>query len=349
MAMQQAEQINAPDAEAATRFHEAAAPRRIHGRVRVPGETPWRAFYRATQVIILVWTLSTLWIMIKLITIEDDKCRDGPFVFWCDDWMVVHHEEHPSHGPELLTAMKFGDPLHQTLCAADGHPVDLQLLQGGGAEAALPGATGWQPTVTAGCHLRSPTDAALACTNTSAASVCVAASLRADGRTIDLCRLNSFFELSTLGKLHLPDEMSGWSNIAISISSQAPTVMLDSLRIFAGNDQGEIMAFKASWLDDLESLEGTLTPEFVVRAKYALLEDADMHERLFATANTVVSAFSDEPEASPVAQRLRAYAWSTSTGESVAQEFVTQSFQDVCSNTRPASDANVAPQLLAAV
>lgn len=366
MSQEQMADISAPTATAATQFHGAHAPRKVSKNVRLPGETPWRAFCQGSVVILLMWATSTVWCFVNIIN-PDKECTTLPYNLWCtdpekSDWCKVAEPT----TPEFMTAVSPllraipGTLAHQLACSADNGPLALRLVHTTQAEVSVRGPEGkLSRVVDAGCGLRKQTwDFGLDCQNTTAldSGVCVAALLRRGGRVVSLCHLqargtNKTLMLSPIGSFRLTSGIQSLQSVAVALEVRRSLSFgnmakghLANVRVFGRVNDGSLLALRPF----LASFQrGHLLPEFeletaaaaaAVRRKATRQTDSFARERLFAARSGVLSvtSFGEDDRCSSDADfggSLQLSAWNTTTGERVAYRSLAASLRELCSQT----------------
>jgi len=351
--------ISAPNATAATQFHGAHAPRRVSKHVRLPGETPWRAFCQGTVVITLMWATSTLWCLLRLFT--HNECGEGAFSFWCfkppDECSSEEGEpEFMTPFAPLLRAAP-GSLTHQLACSAQHGPLTLRLVHATQAEVSFYGPDGkWGRVVDAGCGLRRQTwDVGLACQNATAldSGDCIAALLRRGGRAVSLCQLQAHgskktLMLSPMGSFRLTAGIKSLQSVAIARGvdrsfsfGDTVTGHLADVRLYGRVGDGSLLALRPF---SVATQRGLLLPEFELETAAAAAArrrttgqaDAVEEERLFALGSGVLSVTQYDESGRCTSEAalgggFQLLAWNTTTGEHSAHRSLAASLRAVCS------------------
>eukprot|EP00435_Cladocopium_sp_Y103_P019790 s1701_g4.t2 len=159
--------VNDPAADTAANFMGREAPRNVSQRKSMlPGSRPWNAFKRGTQIIVLLWTASVIWAVVKSVLNIHDA--------WKSEKEAALRDT-PQH---LVEVAHFFTP---SLCA--GLQQELQRRSH-----VLPWSSWTQanlesPVLDAGCGWETAEDVSLTCDATS----CTAGVLQRGGRNVTLC------------------------------------------------------------------------------------------------------------------------------------------------------------------
>eukprot|EP00933_Yihiella_yeosuensis_P029855 TRINITY_DN23507_c1_g1_i2.p1 TRINITY_DN23507_c1_g1~~TRINITY_DN23507_c1_g1_i2.p1 ORF type:complete len:453 (-),score=55.82 TRINITY_DN23507_c1_g1_i2:236-1594(-) len=243
--------ISEPTAAAASTFLNQALPRRSTTNISLPGQTPWRAFNYASQLIIALWFLSFLWTVWNLVFEHGYAPKPD---------QIVREDIHRPH--QLLTSIPFSETnvLWRTACGGRSNATQ-QTLQ--------PGLVQQQPQrwrrlsdlwtdlrisksttlIDRDCGLERmrPLDMSTACwssgnaTKSSADERCVAVFLLQGGRSANLCEVrkgNRSLAFNRLASLRLLPGVPALQSLAASFSQTSTKlqgsakVLLKELRLF---------------------------------------------------------------------------------------------------------------------
>lgn len=209
--------VNDPAADTAANFMGREAPRHVSQRKSMlPGQRPWNAFKRGTQIIVLLWTASVIWALVKSVI----NIREA----WKNQKEQLARET-PRH---LVEVSHFFTP---SLCA--GLQEELQR-----SSHLLPWSSWTQakldlPVLDAGCGWDTAEDVSLTCH----AASCTAALLQRGGRNVTLCTAiprGGQLTLTPLLSWTLTSGTSPLRNLALQLRGE-------SLHIYAGTQDGLLL------------------------------------------------------------------------------------------------------------
>ncbi|CAL1140302.1 unnamed protein product [Cladocopium goreaui] len=245
--------VNDPAADTAANFMGREAPRNVSQRKSMlPGQRPWNAFKRGTQIIVLLWSLSVIWALVKSVLNTYDA--------WKSEKEAALRDA-PQHIVELP---HFFTP---SLCA--GLQDELQR-----SSHVLPWSSWTQakfesPVLDAGCGWDTAEDVSLTCDATS----CTAALLQRGGRNVTLCTAiprGGQLTLTPLLSWTLTSGASPLRNLALQIQGE-------SLHIYAATHQDGLLLLRPRGEQLRPVLEvetskerGSWTPELLLVLKDVL-------------------------------------------------------------------------------
>lgn len=310
-------QLNRPGRTAATSFAPAApgaATSRMHHKVPVPGEIPWRAFYHGTLVIICVWISATGWALYHTVFGWKISTTEQPeTVGVAESEPQILSRVHPA----VLHAACIGDSAVPVF--AMKHASHAQVLVTGriGARASRLRVRDY------GCTFHRPVvDTSVVCRRRGdlEAGRCVVLFLRRGGRTLSVCRLAQLRDgssmLRSVASLRLPPGAESLMRIAGAYSATSRTkdtgdsgaaLYFAGLRVFGRTrDSGRLLALSPSSFRPkvstatltMASCHGFLRPDFEIdrtSPSSALQSDQanSEGEHLFAVGTMVLSLSLD--------------------------------------------------------
>lgn len=213
--------VNDPAADTAANFMGREAPRNVSQRKSMlPGQRPWNAFKRGTQIIVLLWTASVIWAVVKSVLNIHDA--------WKSEKEAALRDT-PQH---LVEVAHFFTP---SLCA--GLQQELQRRSH-----VLPWSSWTQanlesPVLDAGCGWETAEDVSLTCDATS----CTAGVLQRGGRNVTLCTA-----IPRGGKLTLTPLGLSWTltSGASPLRNLALQLQGESLHIYARTHQDGLLLLR---------------------------------------------------------------------------------------------------------
>lgn len=285
------EAVSSPTPEAASSFfNRQGAPRRVSRKVELPGQVPWSAFKRGTQIIVIMWSTSVVWAVCRaVVDIYRAGLEPSPKVEPTSAWAAA--EIRAELCPGLASAALV---IGQSLQSADNAFPDV-------AEARR-----WEQSADRRCGLKQAIDVSMSCGEDH----CLIAALQRGGRSIELCVAPRSVQhplVSHVRRMTLAPGTVPLRGVAVAWRRG---MRLHNLEVFARNTEGELLSLR-------DSLEGSrvLRPAYEVESAPGLPDRRP--ERLVLVKGLLLSMRTVPAQASTcsAAPGTRVTAWKLQTGE----------------------------------